>query len=261
MRIALALALVGCTAALPPPVPPRFAGTFEASGGTLGNWQLTPRLGTPIRDTALLLIDPSAPDRALRFTPAEAPPEPKPRGIEEYVASRGVELRIAEFVLDREHCTKLDAIFRIARGHAFGSARFDCNLGAPGRVSGDVEFAAGGVAPNLSGHLEASDSTLEGVAFRPDEAETDPQGVVFWDHRHPRIVFELDPDVLRVISTAERVASFDIPRSACGVLELERTQTGFVRVGAHQHTTWAGTIAIDCATPHGGRLTASLELP
>jgi len=259
MRIALAFALVGCTAALPPPTPPRFAGTFEASGGTLGSWELTPRLGNPIQD-ALLLVDPTAPERALRFTPVEAPAEPKPRGIDEYVASRAVELRIADVVLDREHCPKLDAIFRITRGHAFGSARFDCNLGAPGRVTGDVEFAAGGIAPNLAGHLEASDSTLEDVAFQPDEAETDAHGVVFWDHHHPRIMFELDPDVLRVTSTAEHVASFDIPRTACSQLELKRRQTGFVRVGSHQHTTWAGTIAIDCATPHGGRLTASLEL-
>jgi hypothetical protein len=263
MRIALVVLSGGCYAALPPPSPPQFHGEVVVSGGTLGTLQIVPRVGMPVDDDKLDLVDPREPTHALRMVRATAPSEPKPRGIVEDVTSRGVELRFADVVLDHTRCSKLDAIFRFAHGHAFGSARFDCNLGAPGRITGDVEFAAGAISAirSMSGRLATSDSTLEGVTFAPDEAETDPDGVVFWDHHHPRVVFELGAQSLRVISTAEHVASFELARDACHTLDLNRHESGFVRVGTHQHTTWSGTIAIDCTMPRGGRLTASLELP
>ncbi len=252
------------------------------NGGTLGSWQLTPSLGTPVDDDALDLTDPATPDHVLRLIRSPAEPEQRPRGIQEIVASRGVELRLAtkstppsEVVLDRAHCARLDAIFRLTHGHAFGSARFDCNLGASGHATGNIEFAAGSVAmkSDLTGHLEASDATLAGVQFRPDEAETDPRGVMFWDRRHPRVVFELEQAAqdrsvlgagsnatLRVVSTAASVKSFELAPSACRVLKLDRTEEGFVRVGTRQHTFWGGAISLDCTTPTGGRLTGSLEL-
>ncbi len=283
--LAIACLGAGCSAALPPPQPPHFHGTVAVSGGALGSWQLTPSVGTPVDHgdvEALDLTDPTTPGHVLRLTRSPAEPEQRPRGIQEMVASRGVELRLAttttpasEVVLDREHCARLDAIFRFTHGHAFGSARFDCDLGASGRATGDVEFAAGSVMlrRDMTGHLEASDATFAGVQLHPDEAETDPRGVMFWDRRHPRVVFELeqqtgDPSVLgagsnatlRVISTAASVKSFDLAPSACRALKLDRIEDGYVRIGTHQHTSWSGTIELDCTTPSGGRLTGSLEL-
>ena len=287
MRLATAaLALIpGCYAALPPPTPPRIEGVVSLSGGALGTWRIEPSVGNPVDRNdvdALDLVDPRAPDHVLRLVRIPAEPEERPRGIQERVMSREIEVRLAttgdkpaEVVLDREKCRRLDAISRFVHGHAFGSARFDCDLGESGHATGDVEFAAGPTPAmkSITGHLEATDTTLAGVRFEPDEAETDPRGVVFWDHRRPRVVFALeqlpaDPSVLgagsnaklRVISTATHVASFDLEPSSCRVLELARVQSGYIRIGTHQHTSWSGAIALDCTTPGGGRLTGNLEL-
>src|SRR5450755_4257397 len=93
--------LGGCHAALPPPSPPQFHGEVVVSGGTLGRLQIVPRVGMPVDDDKLDLLDPSAPAHALRMVRATAPSEPKPRGIEEDLTSRSVELRFADVVLDR----------------------------------------------------------------------------------------------------------------------------------------------------------------
>jgi hypothetical protein len=276
--------LAGCYAALPPPVPPAIRGVVDASGGALGTWRISPTLGKPIETSGvegLDLVDPSSPGHIVRLVRTTADSGLLPRGITEVMASRGVEVRLAssdsktEVVLDPSSCTTLEAIFRFAYGHAFGSARFDCDLGAAGHARGDVEFAAGSTSgmKTTSGHIEASDTTLAGVRFEPDEAEVDRRGVVFWDHRHPRVVFELDrlpPDpsvlgagsnaTLRVISTSARVASFEVAPSSCGVLRYGAEESGYVRVGTRQHTMWSGNVEIDCTTPTGGRLTAKLEV-
>jgi hypothetical protein len=278
MRIWL-LVVAGCYPALPPPQPPRIHGAIESSGGTLGTWQISPSIGQPVDGVdALDLVDPHAPEHVLRLVRTAAEPEARPRGIQEHVASRDVELRLAtkgaaEVVLARD-CRSLDAIFRTAAGQAFGSARFDCTLGAAGRLRGDVEFAAGsyGGPRSVHGHVEASDGTLGGGRFEPDEGETDPRGIVVWDHRKPRVVFEIeqvavDPSILgvgsngtlRVTSTVAGVPSFAIARDACRVLRMDRASTGYVRVGTNQHTTWSGSVELDCATPSGGRLTGHLE--
>jgi hypothetical protein len=96
---------------------------------------------------------------------------------------------------------------------------------------------------------------------------------VFWDRRYPRVVFEVDQAptdasilgtginaTLRVKSTAAAIHSFELSPQACRVLRFDRKEAGFVRVGRHQHTLWTGTLNVDCETPDGGRLVASLGL-
>jgi hypothetical protein len=96
---------------------------------------------------------------------------------------------------------------------------------------------------------------------------------MLWDHRYPRVVFEIatrDTDTrvlgttsnaaLSVTSTAGSVGSFAVEPERCLVLRLDRHDTGFVRIGRDQHTTWAGTVDVDCETPGGGRLTGKLVL-
>ncbi len=199
-RAAMAVLLVsGCYAALPPPTPPHIGGTVTASGGTLGTWSFTPTQVTgALGDIdGIDLVDPAAPGRVLRVIRETTKPEDHGKFVV-HVAPRGVELRLAsgatEVVLTPESCTRLDAIARASHGVAFGSVRFDCDLGDAGRVTGDVEFAAGGYVPvsRYAGFLEATDAALGHVKFEPDEGEADPRGIVFWDHRYPRVVFQID---------------------------------------------------------------------
>ncbi|HTR52017.1 MAG TPA: hypothetical protein VMJ10_14990 [Kofleriaceae bacterium] len=297
MRAAIlaALSFAGCYAALPYPPAPRVAGTVSASGGTLGGWQMTPTQIKPVEHLdALDLVDSRAPGYVLRFvlppSKSVAPPADESDDgdgpVKERLAPRHVELRLAavapsgggpptEVVLERDHCRVLDAILQAAHDVAFGSARFDCDLGAQGHVSGDVEFAGGGYRAmgRIRGHLEATDTTLAGVRFQIDEGETDPRGVLAWDHRRPRVLFEFDAQPadasilgaasnarLRVTSTAGPVTSFELGPPQCRVFRLDRRDTGYVRVGSDQHTLWAGSIDLDCATPSGGRLTGHLEV-
>jgi hypothetical protein len=243
MRIAIVI-VCGCHAALPPPQAARYGGSFEVDGT-----RFTPTEARP-EEITLALIDPRMPDRPLRFTPVLAEPVANQRGIVEQMITREVKVAFGDVVLDRTKCTRLDAIERVTHGHAFGSARFDCQL--PEHVVGSVEFAGGAISgiAQLAGSLQ-----LDAIAFVPDEIETDPDGVMFWDHHHPRVVFSLDHDVLHVTSTSERVASFEVPKSECRTLEVRRHDTGFVRIGTNQHTSWAGTIAIDCP-----RVNAALEM-
>ncbi len=284
MRAAVAAgvlaALTGCYAALPPPGEPHIGGTVASYGGRLGWWTMSTVEARPLVDglDGIDLVDPAAPDHVLRVVRAPATQEDHGRYVE-HVASRGVELRIAsggtEVVLTPDKCQRLDAIARAAHGVAFGSARFDCDLGDAGHVAGDVEFSAGGYAKvtGFSGHLEASDDALAHVRFEPDQGEIDPRGALLWDHRYPRVVFQIDtrdadPSVLgaasnaalTVTSTAGAVGSFAVEPARCRVLKMDRRDTGFVRIGRDQHTTWGGTIDVDCDTPHGGRLTGKLVL-
>ena len=279
MRACLLL-LASCYAALPPPVPPHIHGAIHASGGTLGTWDLAIARVVPVETAgvdAVDLLDPATPGPVVRLVRVAAEPDEKPRGIVEMVASREVEVRVAngstEVVLAPDRCTRLDAILRVAGGEAFGTARFDCDAGEAGHVTGDVEIAAGSYrGASVSGHLEASDATLARTRFEPDQGELDPHGVLFWDHRYPRVVFELDataPDasvlgsgtdaVMRVRSTAASVPSLLFVEH-CTALKLARHETGYVRVGTHQHTSWAGSIDVDCETPGGGRLTGNVEV-
>jgi hypothetical protein len=280
-RAAIAALLVtGCYAALPPPSPPHIAGTVTASDGTLGTWSFSPTEARPIPGDldGIDLVDPSTPGRVLRVV--RPPRESRDHGrYVEHVAPRSVEVRLAsrsnEVALAPDKCTRLDAITRASHGVAFGSVRFDCNLGDAGHVTGDVEFAAGGYIPisRYTGYLEATDATLGHVRFEPDQGEADPRGVVLWDHRYPRVVFEIDagdpdPSVLgeasnaslKVKSTATSVTSVDIEPSRCHILRLEREGTGYVRVGLDQRTLYSGTIEVDCETPGGGKLVGKLSL-
>jgi hypothetical protein len=168
--------------------------------------------------------------------PASEPQQP-PRGIEETVAPREVELHIArtasgagdgsEVVLAHDHCATLDAILRATHGEVFGSARFDCELADGGHVRGDFELVGGSYeGPHtITGHVEASGDALAHVAFAPDQGQLDPRGAVFWDRRYPRVVFEVD-----------QAPADD---------------------GRRQHTLWSGSLDVDCDTPDGGRLVAS----
>jgi len=46
------------------PKPPRIHGAIEASGGTLGTWQISPAIGWPVDGVdALDLVDPRAPEQ------------------------------------------------------------------------------------------------------------------------------------------------------------------------------------------------------
>jgi hypothetical protein len=178
-------------------------------------------------------------------------------------------------VLARKDCATLDAIMRATRGEAFGSARFDCTFPDGGHLQGDFELAGGsyGGPRTIKGHLEASGATLAHVRFEPDQGQLDPRGVVFWDRRYPRVVFEVDQAptdasilgsginaTLRVTSTAAAIRSFEVSPRACRTLRLDRKEAGFVRVGRQQHTLWTGSLDVDCDTPDGGRLVASLGL-
>jgi hypothetical protein len=297
--IVVGIALIGgCKGALPPPAPPHIAGRVEAHGGTLGDWRIATTRAKPIgarersdRESVidgaigLDLVDPAAPEHVVRIVSVAPPSHANGKGIVEYVAHRDVEVRIAnlggdakdEVLLTRASCSRLDAILRYSGGEAFGSARFECDLGARGVVSGDLELFAGGYrgSHEASGHVEASDGTLAGARFTPDRCDADPSGVVFWDVTRPRVIFDVEevpapPDTsilhagappngrLRVTSTAEVASSFEVTPETCSVFRLDKGGSGFVRIGKNQHTTWSGTLELDCATPNGGRLTASL---
>nr|HEX4314786.1 hypothetical protein [Kofleriaceae bacterium] len=281
-------AVTGCYAALPMPAAPAIHGTVTLSGGTLGSWRLSLTKATPADGDldAIDLVDPTARPVTIRVVRLPATTLPgdvttTPRGsYTERAAPRDVEIHIAsgdtEVTLTPERCTRLDAIMRASQGVAFASARFDCDLGAAGRVTGDLEANAGGSMQHVSsfaGHLEASDGSLAHTRFAPDSGETDNRGVFVWDHRYPRVVFELveqatDTSIrgaesnalLRVHSTASSVASFDVAPDGCRVLRLDRASTGYVRIGTRQHTSWAGTATLDCDAPGGGRIVGELTL-
>ena len=273
-----------CYAPLPPPPPPHLEGFVQADGGTLGTWRIAVVKVSPVDGMdAMDITDPTTPGPVLRVTRLPPPASPTPQAIHTRSMRDTIQLRVAN--LDRTHgraevllvpdrCRRLDTIVHTRSG-AVISARFDCDLGAPGHVSGAIDLVAlglGGQSP-LRGQLVASGGALgdPGGVVALNRCEDDGTGVRFWNVLRPDLTIEIDPGVadtritgsgssgkLLVTSTAEDRGSFELPASACRTLRVTSDQDGYVRVGDDQTNFYSGRADLDCTLPDGGRLAGSL---
>ena len=271
------------------PPDPVVTGAVEARGGSLGTWKLVARDATPApNDVRGIDITGDAVNGQPVIRVASVAPPPSPAGaVGSSPVWRETQLRVAthaarghsnEVLLTADHCARLDSIFLMhkLKNGVLGSARFDCSFPTAGHLEGDLEFSAGvyggEAATQVTGRVDDTDNWIGAASFRPNRCAADGLGVLLWDARRPRILFDVRHEAqdtsitgrasnasLRVTSTEPAGKSFNLASEACRVLRLEIHETGYIKVGDRKTSDYAGSLEIECTSPGAGNLTGHLD--